>query len=576
MATDVERYEIAGDLAKTATYLYGWEPAAHHKVWATALQRLFNREIPNNRLLIIAPPAHAKTNWGGVAAPTSYVGQHPNHHILYLSSAQGQALKSSVAVRDTIAVNRRWRTLYPDVVPDRTKGWAAARWFVYRPDAPGDKDPTFLAAGVGSQMVLGARADLILFDDINTQENTATAYRRDKVKAWVKQTAMSRETKDAVQLAIMTRWHTDDIAAFFENEAGYEVIVMPALGYWEGLDGDEAISMGEPLWPEEHSREFLMGKLHDMGPITFHGMYQGTPTPEGGALFKDSMWEEFYLPFVNPLAQAMLKKRNMRLRPPYQGIAKHNGDVVTLTHTVLTVDTGLKEKRASDKEGESTADYTVFALWGVGIDRQAYLLALFREQEDANKLFGHLINFYRRHKPDVVAIEDRASGTQLIQDVQEKTAIPVITMNPMVDKTERAKVQTHVIDGAFHLPDPEMFYWEDGDAVKHAYDPGDDGAWVTEFMKEHREFPSAKHDDMVDTTVYAAEYLRPFIDWFIVEEQDEPLQLPDMAAMLSQVSRYDAPVTAGGGGGPYTVQADSFIEWGVGLAGSERDGWPER
>jgi hypothetical protein len=198
-----------------ALSLFGWPAAPHHRIWVAKIMELFRRDI--RRLLIIAPPAHAKTNWAGVVAPTYYVAHYPLHHILYLSSAQGQARKSSLAVRDTIALNPRFSLLYPNVKPDRIKGWADVRWYVDRPEARGDKDPTMLAAGVGSQIVLGSRADFLEFDDICTQENVATAYRREKVKDWVRQTAFSRGARDAIHLAIGTRWHTDDIYNFFEQ-----------------------------------------------------------------------------------------------------------------------------------------------------------------------------------------------------------------------------------------------------------------------------------------------------------------------------------------------------------------------
>ncbi len=548
--------EIRDDMGKVGEYLFAWSPAAHHKLWADQIQKLIHRELtfddgrPCKRLLLVAPPASAKTNWGGIVTPSYYVGNNPDHHILYLSSAQEQSRKSSLAVRDTVATNDRYKLLYPEVKPDRAKGWAAHRWFVRRPDHPGDKDPTMLAAGVGSQVVLGSRADFIIFDDINTQENTATLYRRDKVKEWVRQTAFSRETADAVQLALMTRWHTDDIAHFFEEEGGYKVIVMPALGYWdeEGLEG-------EALWPEVYDRDFYIEKRRDSGETGFARMYQGRPVPEGGAIFREHYWLPYYKPYVHPEVVADFKAAAIEPRPPYSHIMTEEGRL-HLTQRVLTVDTAYKEN--------DDADYTVMALWGVAMDRQAYLLAMYRAQVDSNLIYDHFIAMAKLHKPDISVIEDRSSGIQLIQDVQRKTSMAIIAVSSSTAKEERARSQSHVIAGAFHLPDPEGFYVTDEDGIKHQHwlgSPVDDyllttDKQVTDFIQEHADFPAGRNDDIVDTTVFAAEHLRPLLTWYLEEEGDLVDRLPDMAGMATgqsvpgEYATGPIPVEAMGSFGP--------------------------
>ena len=572
-SSKLRRAEIAQSLTLTTEHLFGWKAAPHHVIWADAITRLFRREIPGNRLLIVAPPAHAKTNWAGVAAPAWYVGAiNQDHHILYLSSAQGQSIKSSIAVRDTIGVNRRWRELYPTVLPDKDKGWAAARWFVRRPDHPGDKDPTMMAAGVGSQLVLGSRGDLIEFDDINTMENTATAYRRDKVKEWVRTTAFSRETRDAVQLSIMTRWHTDDIAQFFEKEGGYEVIVMPALGYWENPGGKGDIELGTPLWEEEHDRDDLAKKQRDLGPYKFQGMYQGDPIPDGGQLFRESFWKPFYVPFSSPVAKKVLTTRKRALKPPYNAVVNHLLESVVLTQQVLTVDTAFKESDGSD--------YTAMALWGIGIDRQAYLLAMFRRQLAANKLYGAFIAMWRRYRPDIAVIEDRASGIQLIQDIQQKQAIPVATYPATANKEERAKGQAHVLEGAAHLPDPDQYYVLDPNGVRRYYDdPTEDGEtpeqWILDFITEHGEFPLSRNDDMVDTSVMFAEWARGLLDWWTHEPEDATLELPGqvMGGGATRFPERSAALITVGAGDESVLLTGLNDGW-AGEGG--REGWPGR
>lgn len=514
------------DFIGTTRELYGWRPAAHHLIIAQALVKLANREIKDNRLLIIAPPGHAKTNWGGIAFPTWYIAHHQYEHILSFSATGTLSRKSSTTIRDTIANSMRWKGLYPHIVPDFDKGWSQNAWVIKRPMAPGDKDPTMFSTSVGSQAVLGGRGDGLIFDDVSTQKNVSTASQRQAVKDWVGQTAFSRATPDAWMLGIMTRWHSDDIAAFLERE-GFTVIVLPANGYWESPDDYlKADINGPALWPSHINEEMLLKQRRAMGDFRYTAMYQGNPVAVEGAVFQESHFGPWSLPMTSQLGIETLRKFRRAVLPPYNAVPVHDVAVgepraVPLTYKALFVDTALKS-------GEQN-DYTEFALWGVGIDRQAYLLAEWHEHADAADLFDEFIMFWKEHQPDVAVIEDKGSGIQLIQDIQRKTRVPVSTVLPATSKEDRARAQVHVIKGAFHIPDPA-----------HPEAP----AWVAEWLTEHLEFPRGVHDDRVDTTSMAAEFLKYMLDFF---EQDADGFISALPAQAGHGGRERTDAWAAGG-----------------------------
>ena len=85
-------------------------------------------------------------------------------------------------------------------------------------------------------------------------------------------------------------------------------------------------------------------------------------------------------------------------------------------------------------------------------------------------------------------IEDKASGTQLIQELVEQGLHAVTRYQPQSDKIMRMHAQTAMIENGFvHLPK--------------------EAGWLAEYLHELTVFPYGKHDDQVDSTAQ-------LLDWF--------------------------------------------------------------
>ncbi|MBV8243147.1 MAG: phage terminase large subunit, partial [Hyphomicrobiales bacterium] len=104
--------------------------------------------------------------------------------------------------------------------------------------------------------------------------------------------------------------------------------------------------------------------------------------------------------------------------------------------------------------------------------------ALKRAVREQQSLFG----------ANEVLIEDKASGTQLIQELIADGCHGVTRYQPTCDKIMRLHAQTAVIENGFvHIPET--------------------APWVAEYLHELAVFPKGKHDDQVDSTAQ-------FLDWF--------------------------------------------------------------
>ena len=88
----------------------------------------------------------------------------------------------------------------------------------------------------------------------------------------------------------------------------------------------------------------------------------------------------------------------------------------------------------------------------------------------------------------VVLIEDKASGTQLIQELVAEGLHAVTRYQPQSDKIMRMHAQTAMIENGFvHLPK--------------------EAGWLAEYLHELTAFPKGRHDDQVDSTAQ-------MLDWF--------------------------------------------------------------
>lgn len=430
------------DLGVHGEYIHGIRPSAHQKIWVEYLEKFFTREI--RHLLIVAPPGHGKTNW--LQAFCSWaLAKDPDLHLVYTSSASQQANKPSVAVRDIIKHSPRFHECYPDISPDTDKGWSEKEWFLRRKDI-GDKDPSFIAAGVDVEF-LGARCDILLLDDVCTQKNMSTEYQRLKVQEWIRKTARTRIRPKGGIISIMTRWHEDDVMSYLQGLPGAVVVHMPALGYWEKEQGIDLADYteGSALWEEEWSKELLLEIRgnNDNSIRDFELMYQGYPYVQEGAIFKDSWWGTYH-------------------NPPQK-----------FDFVFQFWDTAYKEKQRND--------YSVCLTWGIA-NNAMYLLDVWRDKVSFPRLEKAVRDLYREYKPYIVLVEDKASGTSLTQTLSSSTMIPIVPF-PVdnAGKEARAHASTGLIQSGKVLLPAEA-------------------SWKSTFLKEHRGFPDAKYDDQVDCT----------------------------------------------------------------------------
>jgi len=116
--------------------------------------------------------------------------------------------------------------------------------------------------------------------------------------------------------------------------------------------------------------------------------------------------------------------------------------------------------------------------------------------EESTAIYGDENEFGHGKKVDMILIEDKSAGTQLIQDLQ-RAGLPVRSYNPgNADKTTRLNIVAPIIaKGRVYIPESSV-------------NAGMARDWAEPLISQLCSFPEVRHDDLVDSTSQALRLLR--------------------------------------------------------------------
>jgi predicted phage terminase large subunit-like protein len=119
-----------------------------------------------------------------------------------------------------------------------------------------------------------------------------------------------------------------------------------------------------------------------------------------------------------------------------------------------------------------------------------YLMDVYRARLTYPELKKAAVELYRRFHPGTVIIEDQASGTALIQELEASGLYGIKPYRAEAGSDKRSR---------FH---GQSIKFENGRVFLPEQAP-----WLDEYIREITGFPGTKHDDQVDSTTQALEHL---------------------------------------------------------------------
>jgi predicted phage terminase large subunit-like protein len=445
----------------------------HHHLIASAMQRVIDGECQN--LVINVPPGSSKTEMAVINFIARGLAINPNSRFLHITSGDDLALLNSQTARD-IVLSDEFQEHWPLQIADDAK--AKKRWNVI---VDGKKAGGVYAVSLGGQitgfraghMAPGFQGAIILDDLLKADE----AYSPAAIKAANRRllsTVKSRKANPATPvILIMQRVGENDPTGFIKggNLPGkWEYVTIPAL-----IDDDYVATLPEKLrtmvdslprddkgrfsyWPYKEPLEDMLaleaGKGADadgnvVSRFVFSSQYQQAPRAIGGNIIKGHWFP--------------------RAKPP------------KILYRKLYADTAQKTAERND--------FTVFECWGYGEDKKIHLLDLLRGKWEAPELKRQAIDFWNKHHAIInqgtlreLVVEDKSSGTGLIQEIKRTERIPVRGVERNKDKLTRVMDAVSFIDAGFVVLPEEA-------------------AFVSDFIVECEAFTaddSHAHDDQID------------------------------------------------------------------------------
>jgi len=402
------------------------------------------------RLIVNVPPRSLKSHCASVAFPAWLLGHDPAAQIIAVSYGQDLADKLARDCRALMS-SRFYLSLFATRLSAQKQ--AVSEFETTRKGCR-------LSTSIGG-VLTGRGADIIIVDDPLKPEDAVSETCRTAVNAWYDGTLYSRLNRKAsgAIVIIMQRLHEDDLVGHVLKQEAWHVLSLPAIAE---EPADFAVetpyglrhyhrNVGDVLHPAHESAETLERIRRTVGSYNFAGQYQQAPAPLGGGIVKLD-WFKIYEPSQRP---------------------------EKFDRIVQSWDTANTSNQLSN--------YTACTTWGQR-GKHFYLLDVMRRRliyPDLKRLVKEQAGAFNA---DIILIEDKASGTALIQDLGAD-GMSVTKYESQLDKETRMHQQTAIIEAGFvHLPS--------------------EAHWRAEYLHELAVFPNGKFDDQVDATSQALDWMR--------------------------------------------------------------------
>lgn len=378
---------------------------------AIELQLFWERFLAGERpeLVIQAPPQHGKSVQ--VIEFIAWIsGQNPDMKTIYTSFSDRLGVRANLRLQ-RIFDSDKYKKIFPVLRLSQKRGEALRNNDIleYVKYEGYFRNTTVCGSITGESLDMG-----IIDDPIKGREEAGSLTIREKTWDWFTDDFFSRFSDKAGLLAILTRWHVDDpIGRLIAISPDIKVLSYPAIAIKDELNR----KTGEVLFPEHKPLDFILKRKERYTTASFEALYQQNPIVVGGNIIRGEWFPR------------------LKLAP-------------TIEYRKIYGDTAQKTKEHND--------YSVFQCWGKGTDGKIYLLDQIRGKWEAPELRRRALDFWNKHKSVTgqgalreMKIEDKSSGTGLIQDLKNSDRIPISGIERNKDKLTRVMDVAKYIESGY-------------------------------------------------------------------------------------------------------------------------------
>ncbi|MGL5715240.1 MAG: phage terminase large subunit, partial [Paraclostridium sp.] len=305
---------------------------------------------------------------------------------------------------------------------------------------------------------------LILDDLVKNREEANSKTIQEKIWDEYTDTYLTRVHQNGIIILIMTRWHNSDIRGKIDdNESNLKWLKCDLSAICE--TEEELASdpferkIGEALYPQMYDERYF--EPFKMNPRTWWSLYKQKPQVDSGEYFNRGYFQYFEYDDVFVTLHTETGKLQYLVKDCW---------------LFQTIDTAQKTGQENDETGIIT--------WVITPDNDLLMLDVYHGRIDVPTQEKVITQYWNKWQCNFQAIEDKQSGIGLIQKFKNEGR-PIIELKAVGDKIERSTTAQifYANMKVYHLKGAE---------------------WLGYLENQLLEFPSAKHDDLMDCVAYGA------------------------------------------------------------------------
>jgi predicted phage terminase large subunit-like protein len=313
----------------------------------------------------------------------------------------------------------------------------------------------------------GTRPDLIIGDDLESDEAVMNQDRREKFRRWFYGALLPARASGGKVIIVGTILHMDSLLERlmspplgfkleYNGLRSYPVSATNKKPYWKSIKykaHNEDFS--QLLWEEKFSKEELQNlrqSFHDQGLSDVYSReYLNYPIDENTAYFR---------------------------RDDFLPLAPEDADKNLAYYAAADFAVSTNER----------SDYTVISVVGVDSNGAILVKDIRRGRWDASEIINEMFTVQRRYKPELFTVEkgtiEKALGPFLKKEMlQRNVYINLNPLTPTKDKMSRARsIQARMRSGGIRFDK--------------------DASWYPTLEDEMVRFPKDRHDDQVDSLAW--------------------------------------------------------------------------
>lgn len=281
--------------------LFGIDPPTHVRYW---MLEIFDAMAKKEHILLEAFRGSTKSTTL-ITFITFFIGHRPMESNLVIGAGDQDAQEISSLVANFISYNSGWKSVFPNIVPDKKQGWGKktgyevkdksmkySKWREERQKR--GRAATLIGVGYKSTYLPGPHpTGMLLIDDIHNEANTRSAALLLEVKTIYTGTVLPMIGPTTFHAQAGTPWKADDVIARNRNSSAYRHVLTPIYqnASTDYIPEDPDI---KPTWPEKWPKEQIEKKRAEINnKIEFSRMYDLDLEGAKGLVLKRSMLNYF-------------------------------------------------------------------------------------------------------------------------------------------------------------------------------------------------------------------------------------------------------------------------------------------